>query len=83
MAFDATRFERAEFIARTRVVEVLALTDFFDENETPEWVVRGLTSNELHRAMEAGKRQISVEAIVKAIAQAGEQADAEIGRAHV
>lgn len=76
MAFDATRFERAEFVARTKVVEVLALTDFFDENEKPEWVVRGLTSNELHRAMEAGKRQLSLESIVKAIAQAGDQAEA-------
>jgi hypothetical protein len=76
MAFDASRFEKAEFVARTRVVEVESLAHFFDEGERPEWVVRGLTSNELHRSLEAGKRQMSLDSIVKAIAQAGDQADA-------
>ena len=36
---------------------VPALSDFFDEGETPEWEVRGLSAVELHKAMEAGKRQ--------------------------
>jgi hypothetical protein len=52
------------------------LSDFFDEGETPEWEVRGLSAVELHKAMEAGKRQGSIEAIVKAIAANQDQAGA-------
>ena len=55
---------------------VPALSDFFDEGETPEWEVRGLSAVELHKAMEAGKRQGSIEAIVKAIAANQDQAGA-------
>jgi hypothetical protein len=76
MAFDMQRFEAARFEPRTRTLTVEALASFFDEGEAPEWKVRGLTSNELHRALEAGKRQSSVEAIVKAIVSSADQANA-------
>lgn len=76
MPFDGSRFERAEFKARTRRVAVPALAAFFDEGEAAEFEVRSLSAVELHRAMEAGARQGSVEAIVKAIAASGDQAEA-------
>jgi hypothetical protein len=76
MPFQADKFERAEFKARTKRVPVEALAAFFDEGEVSEWEVRGLTANELHRALEAGQRQRSVESIVKAISTSGDQAAA-------
>lgn len=76
MPFNAEKFERATFEARTARVSVPALAPFFDEGEACEFVVRGLTATELHRALEAGKRQGSVEQIVKAIATSGDQAEA-------
>lgn len=75
MPFDADRFARAKFEPRTAVVKVEALASFFGDGEAPEWTVRGLNSDELHRALEAGRRQGSIETIVKAIAATGDQAD--------
>lgn len=76
MPFDVDRFDRAELKPRTEVVEVEALAAFFGDGEPAQWTVRGLSATEFHRAMEAGKRQSSVEAIVKAIASGGDQAQA-------
>ena len=76
MAFNAEKFERAKFEARRAKVPVDALAEFFDEGETPEWEVRGLSAVELHKAIEASKRQGSIEAIVKAIAANQDQAGA-------
>jgi hypothetical protein len=76
MAFDMQRFEAAKFEPRTRTIAVDALSAFFDEGESATWQVRGLSSNELHRALEAGKRQSSVESIVKAIVTNADQANA-------
>ena len=76
MPFDVDRFERAAFEPRRAVVPVDALAGFFAEGEPAEWHVRGLNSHELHRALEASRRQNSVESIVKAIAATGDQAAA-------
>jgi hypothetical protein len=76
MAFDMQRFEAAKFTPRRRTLTVEALARFFDEGEAPQWEVRGLSANELHRALEAGKRQNSVESIVKAIVTNADQAAA-------
>ena len=76
MPFDLDRFERAKFAPRQQNVPVEALADFFAEGEAPVWVVRGLSANELHRAMEAATRQKSVEAVVRAIAAGGDQVQA-------
>lgn len=76
MGFNADKFERAAFEPRKAKVAVPALAAFFDEGEAPEFEVRGLSASELHKAMEAGRRQGSVDAIVKAIAQNGDQAGA-------
>ncbi len=76
MPFDADRFERAEFKARTARVPVPSLAAFFADGEAAEFEVRGLSAVELHRAMEAGVRQGSIESIVKAIASTADQASA-------
>ena len=76
MTFNADKFDRAKFEARRARVPVPALADFFDEGESPVWEVRGLSAVELHKAIEASKRQGSIEAIVKAIAANHDQAGA-------
>lgn len=74
MPFNGERFEAAKFVPRTARIPVPAIAAFFDEGEAAEWEVRGLPAADLHRAMEAGARQGSIEAIVKAIAANGDQA---------
>jgi hypothetical protein len=76
MPFQADRFENETFVARRKRIPVPALAKWFDDGEEPVWEVRGLNSNELHRCLEAGQRQRSVESIVKAIAQTIDQATA-------
>jgi len=76
MGFDAAKFERAKFEPRRSRVAVPALAAFFEDGEEVVFDVRGLSSNELHRALEAGKRQGSIESIVKALAASGDQAQA-------
>ena len=76
MGFNADKFERASFEARRTRVPVSALAQFFDEGEKPEWEVRGLSATELHKAIEAGRRQGSIDSIVKAIAANGDPASA-------
>lgn len=75
MTFNLDKFERAKFAPRTERVPVDSLSDFFAESDAV-WVVRGLTASELNQAMEAGKRQQSIESIVKAMAQGGDQVEA-------
>ena len=73
MGFNADRFQAAEFTARTETVVVPQLADFFDDGQAPEFVVRGLSASELHRAIEAGTRQNGIEMVVKAIASQKDQ----------
>jgi hypothetical protein len=76
MTFNADLFARAQYEARTEVVEIPALVEFFGEGENPEFVVRGLSANELHKAIEAGTRGKAVDAVVKAIASQKDQISA-------
>jgi len=73
MAFDAAKFERAKFQPRTKRVEVKGLADFFDDDECM-WEVRGLNSNELHKAAAADSTQKALAKILSAIAENDEQA---------
>jgi hypothetical protein len=73
MAFNLDQFEKARFEPRTERVLVEGLAPFFAEGEESAFVVRGLSSSELHVAMEAGKRQATIEAVVSAIASKTEQ----------
>jgi len=76
MAFNADKFERTKLEPRRARVPVPALAPFFDEGEAPEWEVRGLSATELHRALDAGKRQGAIESVVRALATSGDQAQA-------
>lgn len=76
MTFDAAKFEAASFVPRTAAIKVPALAPFFAEGEDPVWHVRGLNTNQLHQAMEAGKRQGTIESIVQAITKSGDMAQA-------
>ncbi len=76
MPFDLDKLERAKLEPRRARVTVQALAPFFTGGDDPAFEVRGLTATELHRAIEAGKRQSSIESIVKAIAATGDQAAA-------
>jgi len=66
MSFNPDKFEAAKFKPRTKEVEVKALSDFFDD-EKCLWVVRGLTSNELHKAIEAQKTHSNMAKAIQAI----------------
>lgn len=76
MPFDAEKFERAEFKPRTATHTLTVLAAFFDAGEKPDWTVRGLSGTELYSALEASKRQGSVESIVAALASKGDQIEA-------
>lgn len=65
--FNADQFQRAAFEARTEQVPLPILAEFFGPDEAALFTVRGLTANELHKAIEAGMRNKSVDAVVKAI----------------
>ena len=73
MSFDAARFEQAKFADRTKRVEVPSLADFFDGDESV-WEVRGLNSNELHKAIAASQTQKALEQILSAISENKDQA---------
>jgi len=71
MAFNPDKFERTKFVPRTKAIPVPALVDFFDGEGDPVWTVRGLTANELHRAIDAGNTQKTLGKILESIASQG------------
>ena len=75
MAFNASKFMSDKLAARQEAVPVPALVAWFDEGEAPEWIVRGLSANELQLAVEAKARRESIDNIVEAL-QANDQAQA-------
>lgn len=76
MAFNADKFMAEKLEARRKLVPVPALASWFAEGEDAVWEVRGLTSSELHNAMEAKQKRTSIENIVKALTETGDQAKA-------
>lgn len=75
MSFNVEKFKRAAYAPRTETVAIPELAEFFGEGEAPEFVVRGLTASELHRAMEASIRLKSVDAMIKALATQQDQVE--------
>lgn len=67
MAFNTRNFLNAQFEQRTNSLKLPALATWFDGD--PVWVVRGLTSSELAKTLDAANRQKSIDAIIKSIAQ--------------
>ncbi len=76
MPFNVDRFDNAEFKPRTKEVSLPSLKAFFDKDELPIFEVRGLNSNELHRAVNASQSNKQVSSIVTAIAESADQAAA-------
>jgi hypothetical protein len=73
MTFDAARFEQARLEPRRSAVPVPGLARFFAPGTDAVWTVRGLSSSELHHATEAGKRRTTVDNILRAISEGGDQ----------
>lgn len=68
-AFDAQAFMQAGLVPRTRAVRVPALAEWFGGDAAgAEWVVRGITANELARVNEAELRNRRESALVEALA---------------
>lgn len=70
MEFDVSAFDKASFQARKKEVPVKDLSSFFKgikEGETPVWVVRGLTGQELARANEAQEKNKAKNAVAEAL----------------
>ena len=66
--FDASKFLQAKLSARTRAVKVPALAEWFGEDpDQAEWVVRGLSANELAKVNEAELRNRRADALADAI----------------
>ena len=73
MAFDAGKFERAEFKPRTQRVPVPSLAAFFGDGEDAVFEVRGLSAAEMHTAMEAKQRQATMQTVVDALSASPEK----------
>ena len=69
MPFDINAFDLAQVKFPTKKIPVPELKAFFDEDETPEFEIRGLTGNELAIVNEAvetvNKTRIMIEALSK------------------
>ena len=65
MAFDPKKFKQSKFIHRTKLVPVPDLADWFDEDETPAWEVRGLTGKELGVTKQAAAKNKSLAGIME------------------
>lgn len=76
MPFDAEKFDNAEFRPRMATLDVPVLKPFFDKGEKPQWKVRGLTAAEFSRALDAEKRNSSIDVLISALSAAQSKADA-------
>lgn len=75
MPFNSDAFERSQFEPRTESVSIPVLADFFDPEEEPVFIIRGLTSNELNRSIDAGSQQRDMTKIIEAISEKGAQVE--------
>jgi hypothetical protein len=68
MSFDAKKFLKTKFTARTADVPVPDLQAYFPDGEKALWKVRGLTGRELGRANEAAEKNRNIAAILEGLA---------------
>ena len=68
MAFDTDKFLSTEYRDRTEDVPVPELKKFFHPDETPVWVVRALTAEEIARANDELTQNTDISAIITALA---------------
>lgn len=71
MAFNVNSFNKAKWTHRTATVPVPRLKQFFDENETPEFVVRGLDGSELAKMRDEGERMKTLAELANKFASGG------------
>jgi len=67
--FNADLFNSAQIALRQKTIEVPQLSDFFKGK--PEWVVRGMTGEEVALVNESQERSRNLENLVDAIASSG------------
>lgn len=65
--FDFEKFDNAQFTFVSKKIKVPELKSFFDENEKPEWEIRGLTGHELAIVNEAAETASKTRAIIEAV----------------
>jgi len=65
--FDTKKFKKTKFQNRTEEVPVADLAEFFDEGESPVWVVRGLTGQEVGQTKEAAAKNKNLSAVIEAL----------------
>jgi hypothetical protein len=78
MPFDVKKFKRMRFVPRTETIKVPALQAFFDADEKPVFVVRGLTGEEMARVNLAAQKQNTLMTVAEALlgSDKGNQIDA-------
>ena len=67
MAFDSNKFLQTSFKHRTDPVPVPDLAEFFEEDSKPEWIVRGMTGQEVGRCAEAATKREAINLLVSGL----------------
>ena len=67
MAFNSAKFAKQEFEPRTEKLEVPVLAEWFDKDEKPEWIVRGLTGSEFVKAQSAQEKHKLITSLAEAL----------------
>jgi len=67
MAFNTQKFKKQKYTPRTATVPVPDLADFFEPNDTPEFIVRGLTGPELASVHESADKHRNIMGIIEGL----------------
>lgn len=70
--FNRNKFIKQKFEHRTDVVSVPALSDWFDDTDEPEWIVRNLSGNEMALCQEASIKNKNIAAVTEALVTSGQ-----------
>ena len=70
MSFNTQQFAAAKYTARTTAVAAPALAQFFADDATPQFIVRGLTAAELGKANEEAANNRNMAAIAAGLVAA-------------
>ena len=72
MGFNNNKFIKQGFESRTESISVPALSDWFDKDDEPFWVVRNLTGNEMAASQESASKNKNIAAIAEALTSPGQ-----------
>lgn len=67
MPFNPEKFRAATYEDRVKTIPMPLLADYFDEGESPELTVRGLSADEVFASMEAGNTQKTIDDVLTSI----------------